>query len=70
MPDFHLTFRDLLHAVNIRHGTNGFTSLPKECRTVSYLSTEEVCVSKLFRFDQNFPSASYVLSTVMTFQFF
>ena len=30
MPDFHVTFRDLLHAVNIRHGTNGFTSLPKE----------------------------------------
>ena len=30
MPDFHVTFRDLLHAVNVRHGTNGFTSLPKE----------------------------------------
>ena len=30
MPDFHLTFRDILHAVNLRHGTNGFTSLPKE----------------------------------------
>ena len=30
MPDFHVTFRDLLHAVNLRHGTNGFTSLPKE----------------------------------------
>ena len=30
MPDFHITFRDLLHAVNLRHGTNGFTSLPKE----------------------------------------
>ena len=29
MPDFQLTFRDLLHAVNLRHGTNGFTSLPK-----------------------------------------
>ena len=25
-----LTFRDLLHAVNLRHGANGFTSLPKE----------------------------------------
>ena len=25
MPDFHVTFRDIL-----RHGTNGFTSLPKE----------------------------------------
>ena len=30
MPDFHVTFRDLVHAVNLRHGTNGFTSLPKE----------------------------------------
>ena len=30
MPDFHVTFRDLLHAVNLRHGTNGLTSLPKE----------------------------------------
>ena len=30
MPDFPLTFRDLLHAVNLRHGTNGFTSLPRE----------------------------------------
>ena len=25
-----LTFRVLLHAVNLRHGTKGFTSLPKE----------------------------------------
>jgi hypothetical protein len=30
MADFLLTFRDLLHAVNLRHGTNGLTSLPKE----------------------------------------
>ena len=30
MPDFHVTFRDLLHAVNVRLGTNGFTYLPKE----------------------------------------
>ena len=30
MPDFHVTFRDLLHAVNLRHETNGFTSLLKE----------------------------------------
>ena len=29
MPDSHVTFRDILHAVNLRHGTNGFTSLPK-----------------------------------------
>ena len=30
MPDFHVTFRNLLHAVNLRHGTDGFTSPPKE----------------------------------------
>jgi hypothetical protein len=28
--DFHVTFRDLLHAVMPRHGTDGFTSPPKE----------------------------------------
>jgi hypothetical protein len=28
--DFHVTFRDLLHAVKLRHGTGGFTSPPKE----------------------------------------
>jgi hypothetical protein len=28
--DFHFTFRDLLHAVKLRHGTDGFTSHPKE----------------------------------------
>ena len=30
MPDFHVTFRDLLHGVDLRHGTDGFTSPPKE----------------------------------------
>jgi hypothetical protein len=28
--DLHVTFRDLLHAVKLRHGADGFTSLPKE----------------------------------------
>jgi len=27
---FHVTFRDLLHAVKLQHGTDGFTSPPKE----------------------------------------
>jgi hypothetical protein len=27
---FHVTFRDLLHAVKLRHGNDGFTSPPKE----------------------------------------
>jgi hypothetical protein len=30
MPDFHVAFTDLIHAVNLRHGTQSFTSLPKE----------------------------------------
>ena len=30
MPDFHVAFRNLLHAVNLLHGTGGFTSPPKE----------------------------------------
>jgi hypothetical protein len=25
-----VTFKDLLHAANLRHGTDGFISLPKE----------------------------------------
>ena len=29
MPDFHVTFRELLHAVNLQYGTDGFTSSPK-----------------------------------------
>ena len=28
--DFHVTFGDLLHAVKLRHGTDGFTSPPME----------------------------------------
>jgi len=32
LPEFRLPrkFRDLLHAANLRHGPNGFTSPPKE----------------------------------------
>jgi hypothetical protein len=28
--NFHGKYRDLLHAANLRHGTDGFTSPPKE----------------------------------------
>ena len=28
--DLHVTFRDLSHAVELRHGTDGFTSPPKK----------------------------------------
>jgi hypothetical protein len=30
MPDFHVAFRGLLHALNLRHGTHRFTFLLKE----------------------------------------
>jgi hypothetical protein len=30
MHDFHGTFNDLLHAANLRHGTDDFASPPKE----------------------------------------
>jgi hypothetical protein len=30
IPDFHVEFRDLLHAVNLRNWTHIFTSPPKE----------------------------------------
>jgi hypothetical protein len=28
--ELHVTFSDILHAVKLRHGTDGFTSPPKE----------------------------------------
>jgi hypothetical protein len=28
--DFNVTFKDILHAVKLRHGTDGFASSPKE----------------------------------------
>jgi hypothetical protein len=30
MTDFHVAFRELLHAVNLRYGTHSFTFLPKK----------------------------------------
>jgi hypothetical protein len=30
MPDFHVAFRNILHVINLRHGTHSFTSHPKE----------------------------------------
>jgi hypothetical protein len=38
MPDFHIAFRDLLRAVNLRHGTDGFTSPPKGRRVEDFLA--------------------------------
>ena len=41
--DLHVTFRDLLHAVKLRHGTDGFTS-PSEGRRA-----EDFCALKIRR---------------------
>jgi hypothetical protein len=38
MPDFHVAFRDYVHAVNLRHGTHGITSLPKGMRAEDFFS--------------------------------
>jgi hypothetical protein len=35
--EFHVTFRDLLHTVKLRHGTDGFTSPPKEGLLINFL---------------------------------
>jgi len=34
--DMHVTFRDLLHAVKLRHETDDFTSPPKEWRAEDF----------------------------------
>jgi len=46
--DFHGKCRDLLHAANLRHGTDGFTSPPKEgvLRIFSPVS-KVLCISSL-----------------------
>jgi hypothetical protein len=36
MPDFHVAFRDLLHTVNLRHGTHSFTSLSEGRRAEDF----------------------------------
>jgi hypothetical protein len=46
--DFHVTFMDLLHAVMLRHGTDGFISPPKEgvLRIFSPGANSRTCVPK------------------------
>jgi hypothetical protein len=41
MPDFHIAFRDLLLAVNLRHGTHSFTSLPEGRRAEDFFFRPE-----------------------------
>jgi hypothetical protein len=48
MSDFHVTFRDLFHAVNLRHETNGFTSLPKLSRAEDFFALKNPTASAGF----------------------
>jgi hypothetical protein len=48
MPDFHVAFRDLLHAVNLRHGTHSFTSLPKGRLAEDFFALKNLTVSAGF----------------------
>ena len=48
MPDFHVTFRDLLHAANLRHGTDGFTSPPKGRRAEEFFTLKNTTASVRF----------------------
>jgi hypothetical protein len=52
--EFHVILRDLLHAANLRHGTDGFTSPPKEgvLRIFSYCSYRTVNMLRL-RYKKN-----------------
>ena len=57
LPKFRipLKFRDLLHAANLRHGTDGFTSPPKEgvlrifspCLVYKYWNVEQPCFFRI-----------------------
>jgi hypothetical protein len=48
MPDIYVAFRDLLHAVNLRHGTHSFTSLPKEGVLRIFFSLKNLTASAVF----------------------
>jgi hypothetical protein len=43
MPDFQVAFKDLSHAVNLRHVTHSFTSLPTECVFRIFFAFEKSC---------------------------
>jgi hypothetical protein len=40
--DFHGKFTDLLHAVKLRHGTDGFTSPPEEGMLRIFMTPEKI----------------------------
>jgi hypothetical protein len=41
MTDFHVELRDILHAVNLRHETHSFISLPKGRRVEDIFRPEK-----------------------------
>ena len=50
MPDFHVTFRDLLHAVDLRHGTDGFTSRPLGRRAEDFFALKNPAAVRIIFF--------------------
>jgi hypothetical protein len=48
MLDIHVSLRDLLHAVNLRHGTHSFTSLPKGTRAEDFFALKNPTASAGF----------------------
>jgi hypothetical protein len=48
MPDFHVAFRDLVHAVNLRHGTDGFTTPPEGRRAEDFFAPKNPTASAGF----------------------
>ena len=65
LPKFLLPpkFRDLLHAENLRHGTDGFTSPPKEdvLRIYIYINLQFYCKTKIL-WDRGFPHKTWICS--------
>jgi hypothetical protein len=48
MPDFQVAFRDLLHAINLRHGTHSFTSLSEGKRAEDFFALKNPTASAGF----------------------
>ena len=48
MPDFHITFKDLSHAVNLRHGTKGLYFLSEGRRAEEFFALKSPTASAWF----------------------
>jgi hypothetical protein len=58
--DFHGKCRDLLHAVNLRHGTDGFNSPPKEGMLRIILAEKSDGFSRVWTRELGYKAASWV----------